>query len=499
MSHDKHCIAIIGVGAVGVSMIIHLVKDLIASRAAATEILAFERSGRFGTGVAYQPDLDAAILNRTRHNMSAQPQYPADFANWLARQPDPDCADADYLPRPLFGRYLQDALQQAVDLAATTGHRVRLIPAEIIDVKRQEDVYLLLSDRDTWRVKHLILATGNQRSGQFLHLRDKPGYRHSPYPLVQTCRAIHPEQRVAIIGSRLSAVDTVIALSRQGHRGPITLMSRQGYLPMAQLPQANAPLRYCTVERIAAQKTACGGWLSLRMVFRLVLKELSAAAGCRFSAKRHKPLKGDAAALLDLDIQALDAGPRNWQAVFVALNAVIDELWRSLRPQDQQRFRDFGYSRFMALRVPIPLPSALTLQKLLKREQLEIRSGIRRIDHADGGFLAQFEDGSQAMFDIVVNATSSDNRLQNTADPLYAALLREQLAIAHPLGGVEVDWADNQVLAPSGAPSGGLYAVGNMTCGTHLFCSVYETNTRHCQRISRQLTERLHRPATHPI
>lgn len=488
MSRFDFRIAVVGVGAVGVSMIVHLVRDLIDRQAPPTKILAFERSGIFGPGAAYREDDRCAILNRTGANMSVSPERPEDFVRWLDRQRAAHAPD-DYLPRPLFGDYLRATLLQAIDLAAAAGHCVVPVSERVERFERQAGCFLLVGERGAWQADYVILATGNLPQRHYRHLLGAPGYFHSPYPLRETIPRIAPWCSVAIVGSRLSAIDAVVALHRRGHRGPIALLSRQGYLPGVQRPQGNTALRYCTAERIRALQASMGGRLPLRTVLRLVLKELSLSGGARFSVKRRKPAGGDAVEALRRDILAARQGPQPWQAAFVALNSVIDELWRALSPVDQARFRRHGYSRFMAVRVPIPLANAQVLSELFQTGQLSLLPRLEAVTHRDGAFVARLNGGDERRFDVLINATAPDNDVALTEDPLFVALREAGLVQAHPLGGVDVGFETNE--ARSGARPSRLYVIGNLTSGVHFFCGVYETNTRHCRRVSLSLVEDL--------
>lgn len=497
MSRFDYRIAVVGVGAVGVSMIVHLVRDLIARKAPPTKILAFERSGVFGPGAAYRDDDRCAILNRTGHTMSVSPDEPGDFVQWLAGQRTAHAPD-DYLPRPLFGDYLRATLGQAMDLAAGAGHCVVPVSERVETLEHQAGCYLLVGARGAWQTDYVILATGNLPQRHYRHLLGLPGYFHSPYPLRETIPRIPPECAVAIVGSRLSAIDAVVALHRHGHRGAITLLSRQGYLPGVQRPQGNAALRYCTANRVRALRARMGGRLSLHMVLRLVLKELSLSLGARFSVKARKPAGGDAVAALRRDLQATCRAPQPWQAAFVALNAVIGDLWQALSPADRARFRRYGYSRFMAIRVPIPLANAQVLDALFQAGQLALVPGLEAVTHRDGAFVARVAHGEERRFDVLVNATAPDNDVACTEDPLFDTLHRQGLVQAHPLGGVEVDFETNEVQGP-----GRLYVIGNLTSGVHFFCGVYESNTRHCRRVSLGIVDDLlrrqpARPPRHP-
>ncbi len=114
-------VAIIGGGFAGVMTAIHLLRVLPASSA----IVLFERAGRLGRGAAYGTNLPCHLLNVPAARMSAFPDAPADFTDWLSRVGmEPSCAATDtglFAPRAVYGDYI-DSLARA---ALRSG---RLIP-----------------------------------------------------------------------------------------------------------------------------------------------------------------------------------------------------------------------------------------------------------------------------------------------------------------------------------------------------------------------------------
>src|SRR3990167_11530857 len=124
----KKIITIVGCGAVGASQLYHLVEQLINDNIAENfEILIFEKSASLGRGMAYIEDSQTNILNRPAGTMSLLHNKPDDFLNWLItnkkkwKKKYPNLkmyklSDA-FLPRSLFGMYIEDTLQHAIQKA----------------------------------------------------------------------------------------------------------------------------------------------------------------------------------------------------------------------------------------------------------------------------------------------------------------------------------------------------------------------------------------------
>lgn len=491
-AHPPYVVAVVGVGAVGVSMIAQLCAELERTGRRDVHILAFDGSCHFGPGVAYQMDLEHVLLNRTAANMSALADAPRHFADWLERMGYPAGRADEHLQRALFGHYLQDTLRVAAARAERHGVEVTLVSSCIDRVQPGDCGYVLHCGRQSWRADRVVMCTGNLRSRHYEHLRGEPGYHASPYPLYDLVKHIPRAARVGIIGSRLSAVDAAVNLRERGHAGPLALLSRQGWLPSVQgAAQPGMPLRWCTPERVAALRARQGGRLSYRTVLRLGLKELSLASGRRFSVKARKPRDVDAMSLLRRDAQEAASQPQHWQAAFVALNGVIAQLWDALADDDKRRFRERDFSRFMALRVPIPLANAQRLLDMFDSGALRLRPGLQDVVRTDDAFVARFRDQPAEDFDVIVNCTGAENDLARTDDAPWRQMLRDGWVRPHALGGVDVDFRTSEALRADGLPLEGIFIVGNLTTGKHFFCSVLDLNTRSCLQVSGQIVDNI--------
>lgn len=491
LRRDASCVvAVVGVGAVGVSLVAQLCDDLRESGERNVQILAFDHTGHFGTGVAYQMDLSQVLLNRTAANMSVRQEQPTHFAAWLLRMGHPVQSADDHVPRAVFGHYLQDTLRRTIADAAEHGVNVVVNSQRIDRVAPCEQGYLVFSGADCWRVDRVVLCTGSLRSRHYEHLQGSPGYHASAYPLCDLVAEIPSRASVGVIGSRLSAVDVVVNLRERGHRGLLTLLSRQGWLPCVQGGAQPAwSLRYCTLERIARLRRQQGGRLRYSTVIRLVLKELSLSCGERFSVKAHKPTCADAVELLRRDIIESSVTPQPWQAAFVALNSVIADLWDALSDDDKRRFRQHDFSRFMALRVPIPLSNAERMLTLFDNGIMRIQDKLLQVQADSAGFIATIQQSSDQRFDVIVNCTSAENDLSHTEDPLYRVMVHEGLLRSHELGGVDVDFQTSEAIRADGSALKGVYVVGSLTMGKHFFCSVLELNVRKSRLISRKISD----------
>lgn len=218
---------IIGGGASGVLMAAQLLRQ-------STEIHVriFERAGNIGAGIAYSTQNPNHLLNVRASNMSAFPDDPDHFLNWL--QTHPEAAPNQkweahsFAPRCLYRFYLNDLLKPYIEPGTS---RVLIENAEVSDIVFDGRYpQILTAEGNGFSADAIIVATGNEAaiatSGGFVaEYWSSNGYFNIP-----------SDHSVAIFGTGLSMVDSVISLLDRGHKGPIHAISRRGFLPASHAP-----------------------------------------------------------------------------------------------------------------------------------------------------------------------------------------------------------------------------------------------------------------------
>lgn len=121
--------------------------------------------------------------------------------------------------------------------------------------------------RDGWRVSVVNDRVTDFAAGPPVLLRTDGGTAH---PVDRVVLAV---AHVAVIGSGLTAVDIAAGLAEQGHRGPITLLSRTGVLPFVQ--QRPLPLTPRHLTPAAATHLAASGPVTFDEVVALLRAELA--------------------------------------------------------------------------------------------------------------------------------------------------------------------------------------------------------------------------------
>ncbi|WP_082706919.1 FAD/NAD(P)-binding protein [Pseudomonas sp. EpS/L25] len=255
-------ITIVGSGASSVSFIDALLENLCVENNILSDLTIFllDKRPQFGRGLAYADDTSTSLLNTRASFISPFSDKPGHFYNWLLQNksiweddfPDLILSPDAFLPRSLFGNYLTHMLQSLSKKAVEIGCRVITVNDEAYRITFAHDGKIVISTRGnlSFPSDHVVLSCGNGGSLEYKNLEDTPGFFSSPYPIKHTTRVIPKEARVAIIGSRLSAIDMAIGLKASGHTGPIVFHSRTGSLPAVRGIQGRYKPEYLTPQRI---------------------------------------------------------------------------------------------------------------------------------------------------------------------------------------------------------------------------------------------------------
>ncbi|WP_300628500.1 FAD/NAD(P)-binding domain-containing protein, partial [Pseudomonas sp.] len=353
-------ITVIGGGASSVSFIYSILNGLGRYGCRSNvSLFLIEKQSQCGPGLAYSEDCNTNILNTRAEFISPFSDQPGHFYRWLVANRDvweDDFCDIElcpqaFLPRPLFGLYLAHMVRFLVKKAVGLGCQLIPLHDEVVNLSFSPDGRVVVSTKGNLSLPsdHVVLSCGNARSLEHRHLAGVHGFFSSPYPIKRTCRLIHKHASVAIVGSRLSAIDAVIGLTANGHEGPITLHSRTGALPSVRGTQGRYKPTILTPETVKSCISRTGT-VRLEDVLRWTSQELALEGKpiC-MSDWPEKCSQRQATEFLETEIAAAHH-PRFWQSVLYATNAVFDLIWPSMPNEDKKSFLEYS-SWWMAYRV----------------------------------------------------------------------------------------------------------------------------------------------------
>lgn len=229
---NHRIIAIVGAGFSG-----SLLAAQIVRRSPGVRVLLIERSGVFGRGLAYGTTCPAHLLNVRAMRMSAFPDDPDHFVEWL-RANRPELADPQgFVPRMIYGDYIQSILADA-------GPRIERITGEVVDLDETAGAARVrLADGTTLETEAAVLASGNPSPDDAGGLGEYDRYIADPW-VAGALDRVSPPDDVLLLGAGLTMIDVVLALREQGWKGRALALSRRGLLPRPHnAVQANAIAR----------------------------------------------------------------------------------------------------------------------------------------------------------------------------------------------------------------------------------------------------------------
>jgi uncharacterized NAD(P)/FAD-binding protein YdhS len=470
-------------------------------------VLVFDPRSQPGAGCAYQPDSVSNLLNTRAAGMSSLHGDPDHFYRWAIRNephwrgafPGVRLSPDAFLPRALFGMYMDSVYSESVATLAELGVPVHHLAASATCLRANGSRYEVSTDTgDKYLADLVVLAVGNQQSTQFDHLRPYAGYFATPYPCNEVSARIDPDRSVGIMGSSLSAIDAAVSLMDAGHRGKILMVSRNGRLPSVRGEHnVSRTPKLMSRERVAQLAQAQGGQLRLKEVADLVLSELAAQAGgnpdlCAILRSHEGPQR-----YLDAEIEQASVRDRAWQAVVYGMNECIDLVWHYLPDEDRRTFEHKFKSQWLSYRVSFPLENARKLQQLLHADQLSVYGGISEVcfNDAMGQFAINVADSRKSFTasmytDYLINATGYTSHVSQCNSPLLRSLVASGQARSHEFGGIAVDFDTSLVLARSGHRHEGLFALGSMVSGTYFWTNAMNVNCRLARNVAEQVFRR---------
>jgi uncharacterized NAD(P)/FAD-binding protein YdhS/quercetin dioxygenase-like cupin family protein len=412
-SAEGPTVVVVGGGFAGAATVYHL----LLRAPAALRIVLVERGPWLGRGVAYGVDSPVFSLNVPASRMSIDPERPDDFVAWSAA-PEPHA----FLPRALYGRYVEDALARAIRASPA---KLRIARGE---VQRISEAGVHLADGRTLRADGVVLATG-------IEPRRSPNWLSSDPRVVDAwdecaLATLPREGHILVLGAGLTALDVVKLLHQRAFRGRITVLSRRGLLPRPHLTPFShgSPM---SAELLSEAPR------SLRALVRWV----RAHAGREVASGGH------------------------WQQAIDSLRPHLSRLWSALPPSDRARFVRHLRPYWDVLRHRAPEDSLAQVNAGAADGSLRVVAGrvLACAPRPEGLLLTLRERGGpvrEERFDAVVRCLGPALESSDLEAPLLGSLLKSNAATPDPAGLGIVTHPDGR-LARNGAghlPS--LFAVG---------------------------------------
>lgn len=390
-------------------------------------VALIDPASRLPRGAAYSTRWSEHLLNVPAIKMGAVDGDPEGFYAWLhsaegkenAQRYGIDSAikEDGFVPRALYGDYLTHISAAGLAHASLIAKSAKYIS------KHRNGYQIGFTQGHAIEAKQLVLATGNG----FAHdVTSHPSYFGKPWACNFDAIAMREaSDPIIIIGSGLTAVDTLISLLKRKVSCPIIVLSRHGIFPAAHAEHPLQTPPYFAPALLADTK------LSLRM--RALRKFITTST---------------------------QAG-HSWQSCMDAVRPHTTQLWQSLSVDVQLRFMRHGFSHWNRARHRMASSLLPVLEEGLNKKRFIVHSASVRsvLPHqvilSDGEAIA-----ASTIFDC------RGPRYSVATSPLLAGLFEEGIITPHHTGfGLHAYDAAGRV-SINNAPT--IYAIGPLLVGAQL-------------------------------
>lgn len=406
---DTHTIAVVGGGFAGSISAAQLIRQAKATNMP-VRIVLLERRGSIGEGVAYSSREECHLLNVSAGRMSAWPDDPDDFLRWANVRYGPVSA-YDFVPRAWYGEYVRQAvLKEAADAGDSVELSVVFDEARRITRHPSGGWMLNLARGTSVRAAAVLVAVGHRSPGDPLEKQwtgPRTLFISDPWKS-NAIDAIGVNDSVVVLGTGLTAVDTVISLLNRGHRGQITLISRRGLLPQPHLTQGSPAIDL--TEFVADLTAETSGIHTLDL--------------CRKLRRR-------------VSLAAKDGVP--WQSVVDGLRPHISRLWSKMPTSEKRRFLSHVRSFWEVHRHRMPPRVAERFSASVESGGVRVLAGRVESVNVEDERLHLIIRGRRAgtktsmVSGWIINATGPTPSNSASANPAIGSLLVQGLLTVDPL------------------------------------------------------------------
>jgi uncharacterized NAD(P)/FAD-binding protein YdhS len=458
MRAHSRTIAIVGAGFSGTTVATQLLR---LPRETPLRIVLIERA-QVGRGAAYGRHGFPYLLNVPAARMSANPADPSEFLAFASRR-DAQTHPADFLPRELYGDYLEAAL---ADAEAAAGERCELVRVcdQVIALERPPRagrVQLHLEGGPCIDADAVVLALGQPAPAELPgheKLARPVRYLSNPWAAPLRFRA---NETVLLAGTGLTMADVAVAAASANRTVRLHAMSRHGLLPA---PQTDALRPHEATDPAPLLRAASQSLPQLVRAVRALTEETERKGG-------------------------------DWRDAIAGVREIVPALWERLAPRERRRFLRHMRAYWDVHRHRLAGPTWSALQQLHRSGALQLHAG-RILDLQPSGHrvrVAWQPRGSRApqnlTVDRVINCTGPDYDLTRTRERLLRSLVAQGLVQRDPLGlGLLTD-ANDALIDASGRSAANLFYIGPMLRATHWESTAVVELRAHAAHLARYLSE----------
>jgi len=404
------------------------------------EIILINERETLNKGIAYNPYSDKHLLNVIAGKMSAYPDKPDHFLEWVMKKDNFQNKDKtlianSFLTRQLYGEYICFIWKEANESAESKQIKISVIDSFVVDLDVSESyVSIWLDNNLKLNVDECVVATGNhipRNPGiKNMDFYNSPNYFQNPWK-IESVKDTKENLPVLIVGNGLTMVDTVLGLLEQGFKGEIYSISPNGF---NILPHRHNGLKYSKlVEELRDD-------MNIYELVKLINKHIKTVREYGVSA----------------------------EPIIDSLRTQTQKIWKSFSEKERELFMSRLRHLWGVARHRIPLHSHDKIQQLRIDGKLHINSGkIIDITELNESITVQYfdkkENGIKAInVSRIINCTGPETDLTNLDKSFLKNCLLKGILTQDKLRiGIKADTESFQIINSNGKPHTNLYTIGS--------------------------------------
>lgn len=426
-------IGIIGMGVSGISVLREWTKK--QEDNPDIEITVFNEKETLGTGVPYQKDDKCLILNQPAELATIIPEKKDDFVDWVEENYNDKNVRLEYLPRPVFGEYLQARMeswlyQSNARVVEEKVSKVHVLPDEKFKIITQSTKQAMIFD-----VVHLCI--GNFDYDDPYNLTGHPAFIGDPFPVEKKLSQFPKGAKIGVLGTGLTAIDIFRYLYLNRPDLKLSFYSKTGRFKSVRKP--DDPIEYIkfTKEKIEETKAKNYGFISLDTYLDWFQEEIAHQNLSLKDAWVEEPFGSLENLKEDLNTSH---GIQGVQTLLLGMDPILSDLWMALKENDKKRFIDEYFDIWDKLRSSFPVESAEMLVEAWDEDKIEVYDQLKSIKQKEDSFVLELNHNEPHSVDYIINATGTNKILSfnKTQIPLLRQLLNERIIQPEEFGGVQI-------------------------------------------------------------
>lgn len=467
-------VGIVGLGVAGISILREIKNQTSRTKHDPLHITVYSEKESFGTGFPYQPDDETLLINQYTETMSIDPENPYDFMDWVKEKKQMNNLKNTHLPRALFGVYLSEKSSQLLEELNVT-----VIYEKVIAVKMQASgQYAIETNNGSKHFDSVHLSVGHLAYQDPYNLKGNEKYIYNPYPATKRLKYENVPSTVGIIGTGLTAIDTFLYMRKHYPDVQLSFLSLDERFSSVRGHEPEVETHYFCKESILKIVTKQNQRVTLEQIRTWFEKE-TADHGIDLSWVWNNLGEGTVEGLQQ-DMDHLEELGR-FQALIRKMRDCYALLWKALPDTERDLFLAEYGRKWSNFKAPIPQSTAKILIRTIESGDVQLLSRIKAISKEGGSFRVDFNNDETRVYDTIINASGQQMDLTRQLElqqPLVRDLIKEELLIPYPYGGVWIDHPSMCALDKAGDKIPGLYVYGQLASGVQFGNSNVELITR---------------------